>query len=213
MEKAVLSLVQDAIFEIIQKTISDDNIKKNIIKHQSKIHFIPIKYRVIGGLLQSLNIKFGYFIEKLIAQVIEKDSNAQSLPLSGKKVKLSMTARTDSLIDQYNIPAKAMLSFADFSALRHQKIGIPYLTLVCLSRPTRNGSVAKNMSRESEVSRFSPTTRSRGFPTASFYDAMITLEKLLKMPIRNRGLAFYQVAPRAGLEPATHSLEGCCSIH
>lgn len=55
----------------------------------------------MGGLLQSLNIKFGNFIEKLIALIVERDANVEALPASGKKVRFSMMAETDALIDQY----------------------------------------------------------------------------------------------------------------
>jgi hypothetical protein len=62
---------------------------------------VPTKYRVLGGLLQSLNIKFGNFIEKLIALIVEQDANVTSIPPSGERVRLSMTAETDALIDHY----------------------------------------------------------------------------------------------------------------
>jgi hypothetical protein len=101
MDNNVKQLVRSAILEIIQGTISEKNIRKSFVIHQAKIHFVPIKYRVLGGLLQSLNIKFGNFIEKLIELVVEQDNNVKALPVSGKKIRLSMTARTDALIDQY----------------------------------------------------------------------------------------------------------------
>ncbi len=101
MDDNVKQLVRSAILEIIQGTVSEKNIRKSFETHQAKIHFVPIKYRVLGGLLQSLNIKFGNFIEKLIELVIDQDTNLEALSISGKKIKLSMTPRTDALIDQY----------------------------------------------------------------------------------------------------------------
>jgi hypothetical protein len=56
---------------------------------------------VLGGLLQSLNIKFGNFIEELIALVVERDTKVETLPFSGKRIRFSMTAETDALIDRY----------------------------------------------------------------------------------------------------------------
>jgi hypothetical protein len=41
-----------------------------LAKHLKKAHFVPIKYRVLGGFLQFLNIKFGNFIEVLMDKVI-----------------------------------------------------------------------------------------------------------------------------------------------
>lgn len=101
MEAKVKQAVQEAIINIIHNTATEKNITRGTLLHESKIHFIPTHYRVLGGLLQSLNIKFGNFIEKLIELAIEHDSYVESLPSSGKKVKFLMTAKTDSLIDYY----------------------------------------------------------------------------------------------------------------
>ncbi|MDM8533024.1 hypothetical protein QUF63_17825, partial [Anaerolineales bacterium HSG25] len=101
MDENIKQLVRTAILENIQGTISKKNIRKSFQTHEAKIHFVPIRYRVLGGLLQSLNIKFGNFIEKLFDLVVDQDSNVTALPASGKKIKLSMTAKTDALIDQY----------------------------------------------------------------------------------------------------------------
>jgi hypothetical protein len=101
MDEDVRAIVRTAILTIIDQTISDRNIEKSVALHKEKIHFIPPQYRVLGGLLQSLNIKFGNFIEKLIALVVDYDSKVSALPESGRKIPLSMTAETDSLIDEY----------------------------------------------------------------------------------------------------------------
>lgn len=101
MNNRVKQVVRDTIMQIIQDTASEHNIAKSFRTHKEKIHFIPTRYRVLGGLLQSLNIKFGNFIEKLIALIVEQDSNVESLPASGKRVRFSMTAQTDALIDHY----------------------------------------------------------------------------------------------------------------
>ncbi len=101
MDDRVKQIVRSAVEELIDNTISDRSIRESLALHQSKIHFVPTRYRVMGGLLQALNIKFGNFIEKLLALVVENDGYVQAMPSSGKKVFLSMTARTDTLIDQY----------------------------------------------------------------------------------------------------------------
>jgi hypothetical protein len=97
----VKQVIHDTIIKIIQDTATEQNIAKSFQKHEAKIHFIPTQYRVLGGLLQSLNIRFGNFIEHLIAMIVDLDQNVESLPSSGKKVKFSMTAETDALIDSY----------------------------------------------------------------------------------------------------------------
>ncbi len=101
MDEDVRAIVRTAIRTIIDQTISERNIQRSVALHKEKIHFIPPQYRVLGGLLQSLNIKFGNFIEKLIALVVDYDTKVSALPESGKKIPLSMTAETDSLIDEY----------------------------------------------------------------------------------------------------------------
>ncbi len=101
MDGDVHNIVREAIIKIIQDTTSEANIRKSTFLHETKLHFVPAKYRVLGGILQSLNIKFGNFIEKLIALVVERDSKVIALPDSGKRIKLSMTAETDALIDKY----------------------------------------------------------------------------------------------------------------
>jgi hypothetical protein len=101
MDDAVKQLVRDAIITLINDTISERSILKGRKNHQKKIHFIPVNYRVFGGCLQSLNIKFGNFIEELLALIVEHDTQVTALPFSGKHIPLSMTAGTDALIDQY----------------------------------------------------------------------------------------------------------------
>lgn len=100
-DDSVKQMVQDAVIKIIQDTASERNIARSFQVHEAKIHFVPTKYRVPGGLLQSLNIKFGNFIERLIALIVEQDHFVEALPSSGKKVRFSMTAETDALIDHY----------------------------------------------------------------------------------------------------------------
>ena len=99
MDDTVKQAVQEAIVRIIRETASQRAIEKGFRVHETKIHFIPTQYRVFGGLLQSLNIKFGNFIEKLIALIVEEDASVQALPGSGRKIRLSMRAETEALID------------------------------------------------------------------------------------------------------------------
>lgn len=71
-------------------------------KHNKKLHFIPIKYRIFGGMLQSLNIQFGNYIEELIHTIAEQEEHLEVITkYSSKKFPLSMTSKSDSLIDSY----------------------------------------------------------------------------------------------------------------
>jgi len=73
-----------------------------IDKHMSKVHFIPLKYRVLGGFLQSLNIKFGDFIETLLDSVISAEPSFQVISeVSGKNLALELEENCERLIDEY----------------------------------------------------------------------------------------------------------------
>ena len=101
MTEAVQIAVRRAVEELIEATMSSEKIQKSFEKHRGKVHFIPPKYRVVGGLLQSLNIKFGNFLEKLLDLVIKNDKNVKRHPKSGSRLPLRFTAETDALIDAY----------------------------------------------------------------------------------------------------------------
>ena len=59
---------------------------------------MPIRYRIIDGILQGLNIKFGNFIEQLLRNVVEIDKGVRVMPDLGKKIRLFFTSVTDALI-------------------------------------------------------------------------------------------------------------------
>ena len=101
MTESVQSAVRQAVEELIEATTSPAAIQKSFEKHVAKVHFIPIRYRVLGGLLQSLNIKFGNFLEKLLDFVIQNDGNVKPHPRSGSRFPLKFTSDTDSAIDEY----------------------------------------------------------------------------------------------------------------
>lgn len=85
MTVRIQETVRKAVEALIAETSSKETIRKSYILHKEKIHFVPTKYRVMGGLLQALNIKFGNFIENLIELIIENDTYVKAHNLSGKK--------------------------------------------------------------------------------------------------------------------------------
>lgn len=101
MDSVVQNVVRQAVRNLIEDAVSDEKIRKSYKLHKEKIHFVPAKYRVIGGILQSLNIRFGNFIEQLIEIVVENETNITKHPISGKKINQEMTPETDRLIDEY----------------------------------------------------------------------------------------------------------------
>lgn len=101
MNNQVRGVIRLTVLEMLKESTSKENIKQMTEKHIDKVHFIPIRYRILGGILQGLNIKFGNFIEKLVGNLVEIDQNINTLPDSGKKIRLFFTPETDALIDSY----------------------------------------------------------------------------------------------------------------
>lgn len=101
MSEQLKAIINQTVRDLIEQSASEKNIQKLTRKHQGKVHFIPIRYRIIGGILQSLNIKFGNFIEQLMRSVVEIDPLVEVMPDSGRKRRLYFTPETDRLIDQY----------------------------------------------------------------------------------------------------------------
>lgn len=103
MDKKIKELVKKSIVGLINNTVNSEKINKIKDKHTKKIHFIPIRYRIFTGLLQSLNIQFGNYIEELLHLIIKEEDKLEIIPgLSGKRnFKLKITKETDNLIDNY----------------------------------------------------------------------------------------------------------------
>lgn len=101
MEENIKKLIKQTVKEIIDK--SENKINSLLKKHNQKIHFIPSKYRVLGGLLQSMNIQFGNFIEILMLNLVKNEERYEVLiKYSGKKNnKFYISAENEKLIDNY----------------------------------------------------------------------------------------------------------------
>lgn len=99
----IKKLIKESVLKLITNTTADAKIEKIINKHEVKTHFVPIRYRIFGGLLQSLNIQFGNFIEVLVQRIIEEEKQLEIVnEISGSKnVLLPLASETDSLIDRF----------------------------------------------------------------------------------------------------------------
>ncbi len=73
MANEVLDFLTDEALKIMERTFSDEAIKENFEIQLKITHVIPIRHRVLGGLYQSVNIKFGNFLEILMKKIIEND--------------------------------------------------------------------------------------------------------------------------------------------
>jgi hypothetical protein len=101
MSNQVKQIIRNTVLEMLSDSMSAGNIRKMAEKHAEKVHFVPIRYRIIGGILQGLNIKFGNFIENLLQNIVDIDTGVNAMADSGKRIKLFFTPETDSLIDSY----------------------------------------------------------------------------------------------------------------
>ena len=103
MNEKIESLIFKAIENIIKNSSSKSKISHLEKKHVVKIHFIPKRYRIFGGLLQSMNIQFGNFIEELMSLLIENEKDYEIIEkYSGKKSNSFVLSQTsESLIDKY----------------------------------------------------------------------------------------------------------------
>ena len=103
MENVLDNVMKKSIQIMIETSGSEKKINQLKKKHEKKIHFIPIKYRVFGGIMQSMNIKFGNFIEEAIHQILLVNPNNEILEnYSGKRSnKFCISEKTEKLIDTY----------------------------------------------------------------------------------------------------------------
>lgn len=98
----VKKIIDNAVDVIIDGTSNEKNIKKIKKRHDVKTHFIPKRYRVFGGLLQSMNIKFGDFIEQLFQEVVINSNKYELESMSGiGRRKFTIAHENDVLIDKY----------------------------------------------------------------------------------------------------------------
>ncbi len=103
MNDQVVNLINRAVIDIINNSSSAEKIKHLQNKHNVKVHFIPKRYRVFGGILQSMNIQFGNFIETLMTLLIKNEPKYEIITkYSGKKSNsFYLSLSNESLIDNY----------------------------------------------------------------------------------------------------------------
>ncbi|MDR1123799.1 MAG: restriction endonuclease, partial [Elusimicrobiota bacterium] len=103
MNNKIKDLINEAVKKIIENSSSQYKIEHLQGKHEVKIHFIPKRYRIFGGILQSMNIQFGNFIEVLMSLFVGNDGRYEILSeYSGKKSNsFELSSKNDALIDNY----------------------------------------------------------------------------------------------------------------
>lgn len=106
MNDKIKEIISTSVIDMINVSASDRNISKFQQIHEQKTHFVPIQYQVLGGMLQSLNIRIGNFLEKLFRNIVEHDPRVTSMPDSGKRIPLRIARETDTIIDTLLIVKK-----------------------------------------------------------------------------------------------------------
>lgn len=103
MNNEISDLINKAVSNILINSSSENKLKKLIKTHYVKIHFVPRNYRIFGGILQSMNIQFGNFLEEFMTLLIESDGRYDILEeYSGKKSnKFQLSTSNDNRIDQF----------------------------------------------------------------------------------------------------------------
>ena len=84
-------------------SVQESKVEDLKTKHNVKPHFIPYRYRVFGGILHSMNIQFGNFIEKAVHEILSSNSKLEIVAkYSGKKQnKFKLSIESEALIDRY----------------------------------------------------------------------------------------------------------------
>lgn len=103
MNNNILTLINKAVANILENSSSSDKINHLIKKHDVKVHFVPRNYRIFGGILQSMNIQFGNFLEEFMMLLIKSDERYEILEkYSGKKKNsFQISVSNDNRIDRF----------------------------------------------------------------------------------------------------------------
>lgn len=103
MNDNIKEIINQAVYNIIENSSNKNKIDELHSKHNVKIHFIPKKYRIFGGLLQSMNIQFGNFIEELMRVIISNEKKYKIIDeYSGKKSNnFKISKSNETMIDSY----------------------------------------------------------------------------------------------------------------
>ena len=87
MNDNIIALINKSVENTLLKMSNDHSINNLKKKHSVKVHYVPLRYRIFGGILHSMNIQFGNFIEELMSLLISNDGRYEILnDYSGKKI-------------------------------------------------------------------------------------------------------------------------------
>ena len=103
MNKEITEIIIQSVENMLNNSSSEQKIRKLIKNHNVKVHFVPRNYRIFGGLLQSMNIQFGNFLEEFMTLLIKSDGRYEILEsYSGKKSNtFKLSSKNDERIDRF----------------------------------------------------------------------------------------------------------------
>ncbi len=100
-EVKVNQLVKKALEDTVWSAFSQDAIDRVAKKNSTKVHFIPLGVRVFSGVIQSLNIRYGNFIQALMGNLVQNERSLELHELSGKKVDFRVNGNLGIEVDRY----------------------------------------------------------------------------------------------------------------
>jgi len=100
-EVKVNELITKALEDTVWSAFSQAAIDRVAKKNSTKVHFIPVGVRVFSGVVQSLNIRYGNFIQALMAKLVEQEKSLTLHELSGKKVDFRVSGNVNIEVDTY----------------------------------------------------------------------------------------------------------------
>ncbi len=69
MSNQIKQIIRQTVLEMLTDSMSAENIRKMAEKHAEKVHFVPMRYRIIGGILHgATTLIFSQFLTKCITQ-------------------------------------------------------------------------------------------------------------------------------------------------
>jgi len=100
-EVKVNELIKKSLEDTVWSAFSQDAIDRVAKKNSTKVHFIPLGVRVFSGVIQSLNIRYGNFIQALMGNLVRNERSLDLHELSGKKVDFRVSGNLGIEVDRY----------------------------------------------------------------------------------------------------------------
>ncbi|CRX37041.1 / / Type II restriction enzyme HinfI-like protein / 524633:525424 Reverse [Candidatus Hepatoplasma crinochetorum] len=104
-------IISNNMNDLIESKMELKTFNKKNVNNKNKIHFLPIEFRNLISFMQSINISFGNFIEKLIRDIIKEDKKYNLSDLSGKKIPGIISNEENNAIENYMREKKLNLDF------------------------------------------------------------------------------------------------------